>query len=89
MKTPKEVQNLTRIRKVTEPLLRDGVTIADLVYRPCDMGLFGGEGYSLKLCKAPNKIQGIRFVHGIRFEHMPTDEEIITNVEKVLREIHD
>lgn len=82
MKTPKEVQNLTRIRKVTEPLLHDGVTIADLVYRPCDMGLFGGEGYSLSLYKAPNKIQGMRF------GHMPTDEEIVAGVKTILKSLN-
>jgi len=68
---------LRRIREIAEPLLRDGCVIVDIVYRPFDMGCFGGEGYSLVLYKAPDKI------HGIRFNESPSDNEIIKGVEVI------
>ncbi len=72
-----EIEELRRIREIAESLLRDGCEIADIVYRPFDMGCFGGKGYSLVLYKAPDK------AHGLRFNDSPSDEEIIKGVEMI------
>lgn len=53
------LDELKRIRVVTEPMLTDGVTIADLVYRPCDMRVFGAAGFLLVLQKGCNRMCGI------------------------------
>ena len=67
-------ETLDRIHKVATPLLRDGCTIADIVYRPADFGVFGGEGFSLVLSRPPN------FSHGMRFRDAPSDNDIAAAV---------
>jgi len=57
----KITDNLIAIRTEATRHLSDGVYIADIVYRPFDMGVFGGEGYSMVLHKRSNKTLGVRF----------------------------
>lgn len=57
----KEIENLSAIRAEATNHLSNGVIIGDIVYRPFDMGVFGKEGYSLVLCKRPNKSLGVNF----------------------------
>jgi hypothetical protein len=73
-----EIKVLRKIRETTEPLLKNGCEISDICYRPFDMGVFGGKGYSLVLYKPPDRMLGVLFG-----DKPLTDKEIIRNVEEI------
>ena len=68
---------LRKIREVATPLLHDGVVIQDIVFRPFDMGVFGGNGYTLVLVKPSN-----RKMYGCVFPEEPTEDRIKCSVEQ-------
>lgn len=77
-----EIENLSAIRAEATKHLRDGVIIGDIVYRPFDMGVFGKAGYSLVLCKRPNKILGVNFG-----EKPPTSETVAKQTLRIVEKL--
>lgn len=77
-----EIDNLTYISTEAKKHLKNGVVIYDNIYRPFDMGVFGGSGYSLILAKPPHKIFGVRFG-----DKLPSTELIAEKVQMIVEKI--
>jgi hypothetical protein len=77
---PFEMRVLARIGKTLERILPDAIVVADLVYRPVGMGVFGGKGYTMMLATKDRTRR-----HGVRFENPPTAKQIREGVLQCIR----